>query len=394
MKLIALFLIVFALVAAIIGPQLIFIVDESKVAIVTRFGEIIKTHRTPGLFVKTPFVDRVTYFEKRLLIFDAPPDSLLTKDKKRLIIDVYARGRIVDPQLFRETLRTESQATSRAVDIISSELRREIASDNQAEIITTERDTIMDRVLANVSPKLQSFGIEVIDVRIKRADFPPEIADSVYARMQAERKRKADKERAEGAEVDARVRADVDKKASIIAANAERDASIIRGCGEAEAIRVFAQALEEDPEFYTFQRSLEAYAKFLSSNTTLVMPVDGFGRIFDDIRQGVINGTRTVDELTDVGVSTLSRDSENLGASCAKVAATRYLSMELKIDQGDVRVVDLKPMEWNDSTLGCKEDSQSLGDGPISGFKIVTAHNEKQYEIHTNRYGSEVAICS
>ena len=156
-----------------------------------------------GLKLKAPFIDTVNYFDKRLLLFDAPPDSLLTGDKKRLIIDVYARGRIVDPLLFFERLRTESQASTRAVGIISSELRTEVAGDNQAEIITTKRQDIMSQVKDNVSPKLLEFGIEVVDLRIKRADFPNEIADSVYARMQAERKRIADRERAEGAEVDA-----------------------------------------------------------------------------------------------------------------------------------------------------------------------------------------------
>jgi membrane protease subunit HflC len=120
MKLIAILLVVGALIAGLLGPQIFFVVDEKQVAIVTRFGDVQQEVQSPGLYAKTPFVDSVTYFEKRLLIFDAPPDSLLTKDKKRLIIDVYARGRIVDPKLFRETVRTETQAASRAVDIITS----------------------------------------------------------------------------------------------------------------------------------------------------------------------------------------------------------------------------------------------------------------------------------
>ena len=136
MRFIALILILLVVIAAVIGPQLFFVVDEKQIAIVTRFGEVQHSITNPGLYVKTPFIDSTTYYDKRLLIFDAPPDSLLTKDKKRLIIDVYARGKIVDPKLFRETVRTEAGGKARAVDIISSELRREIASDNQAEIIT------------------------------------------------------------------------------------------------------------------------------------------------------------------------------------------------------------------------------------------------------------------
>ena len=274
MRFIALILILLAVIAAVIGPQLFFVVDEKQIAIVTRFGEVQHSIKNPGLYIKTPFIDSTTYFDKRLLIFDAPPDSLLTKDKKRLIIDVYARGRIVNPKLFRETVRTEAGGKARAVDIISSELRREIASDNQAEIITTKREDIMNRVRDNVKPKLEEFGLNIIDVRIKRADFPPEIAESVYARMQAERKRKADKERAEGAQIDAEVRAQVDRDATIIRANAQRQADITRGEGDAQAVQIFADAISANPEFYSFQRSLDAYRKILESNSTMVLPPD------------------------------------------------------------------------------------------------------------------------
>ena len=272
MRFIALILILLAVIAAIIGPQLFFVVDEKELAIVTRFGQVQSSINRPGLYVKTPFIDSTTYFDKRLLIFDAPPDSLLTKDKKRLIIDVYARGRIVDPKLFRETVRTEAGGKARAVDILSSELRREIASDNQSEIITTKREDIMNRIRDNVKPKLREFGLDIIDVRIKRADFPPEIAESVYARMQAERKRISDKERAEGAEIDAQVRATVDRDATIIRANAQRTADITRGEGDAQAVQIFANAISADPEFYSFQRSLDAYRKILEANSTVVLP--------------------------------------------------------------------------------------------------------------------------
>ena len=274
LKIIAVLLVVLSVIAGIVGPQALFVVDEKQLAIVTRFGEIKQTVKRPGLYLKTPFVDAITYYDKRLLIFDAPPDSLLTKDKKRLIIDVYARARIVDPELFRRTVQTESQGRSRALTNISSELRTEIASDNQSEIITTKREDIMARVRANVEPKLALFGLEIQDVRIKRADFPPEIAESVYARMQAERKRKADRERAQGAEIDAQVRATVDKEATIIRATAQRQADITRGEGEARAVEIFAEAISADPAFYSFQRSLQAYKKILASNATVVLPAD------------------------------------------------------------------------------------------------------------------------
>ena len=274
MKFIAITLILLAVIAGVVGPQLFFVVDEKQLAIVTRFGQVRQTLKNPGLYVKTPFIDSTTYFDKRLLIFDSPADSLLTKDKKRLIVDVYARGRIVDPVRFRQTVQTETQGRARAESIIASELRREIASDNQAEIITTNREAIMNRVRDNVRPKLADLGLDVIDIRIKRADFPPEIAESVYARMRAERQRKADKERAEGAEIDAEVRATVDKDAAIIRAEAQRQADITRGEGEAEAIQIFADAISANPDFYSFQRSLEAYKVIFETNSTVVLPAD------------------------------------------------------------------------------------------------------------------------
>lgn len=275
MKIIAGLIVALAIGVFFLVPQVVFVVDETEVAIVTRFGELQGVQENPGLNFKTPFVEKVTTYEKRLLIFDAPPQSMLTRDKKRLEIDVYARGKIVNPRLFRETVFTEANAATVAIPIISSSLREEIAKDDQIEIIAVNREEIMIRVRDAVAPQLVPFGIEVIDIRIKRADFPATIADSVYARMQAERKRIADRERAEGAERDAEVRASVDREAAIIRAEAERDAQITRGEGEAESVKIFAEALQQDPDFYAFQRSLQAYRTFLpDGNTTLVLPAD------------------------------------------------------------------------------------------------------------------------
>jgi len=383
MRSLIIILIAAIVVAAIILPQIFFVVDEKKVAIVTRFGEIQREVKSPGLNVKAPFLDSVTYFEKRLLNFDAPPDSLLTKDKKRLIIDVYARGRIVNPTLFRERLGDEVTAAARAAEIVTSELRREIASHDQSEIITTQRDLMMANVLASVKPKLAEFGIDVIDVRIKRADFPGEIAESVYSRMQAERKRKADKERAEGAEIDAQVRADADRKATIILANAGRDSSIIRGCGEAQATAVFAQALEQDPDFYTFQRSLESFKAILAQGTTVVLPLSGFGQLFEEMRGGVDTAT-VVEASGDVG----PRD-ELLGQKCAEVSAAWTLAAELKIDQPDLEFVSIVDKVWPDNSLGCS----AIGSGSVQeipGFEVVFSYSNEAHVVRTNQYGSLV----
>ena len=387
-------IIVIALVVLVIGfRSVLFTVDETKLAIVTRFGEIQNSYTSPGLYMKVPFIDKVTTFDGRLLIFDAPKDSLLTRDKKRLIIDVYARARISDPKLFRETVMNEMQATSRAVDIITSEVRREVASETQSEVITTKREGIMARVQENVSEKLAEFGIKVIDVRIKRADFPEEIADSVYARMQAERKRKADKERAEGAEVDAQVRADVDRQATIVRANAEKDANIIRGCGEAEATGIFAEAFSEDPEFFTFQKSLEANATILTETDTVVMEAKDIGYLFEEIRKGIIDASS--EPKYKVGVAA----SDELGSSCAVVAAFRHLATELSsvfnqdIDTSDLELVNAKSTDWPDMSFGCPEEGREYQKRTMPGFSVDVTHQGALYRLHTNIHGSIVKFC-
>lgn len=390
MKLFSIVLVGLIILSAIMLPQIFFSVSETEVGIVTRFGQIKSEITSPGLRMKTPFMDQVTTFEKRLLLFDAPPDSLLTRDKKRLIIDVYARGRITDPKIFKERLGDEQRASDRAVDIISSELRREIGVHNQSEIITTQRDSMMANVKAAVTPKLREFGIEVVDVRIKRADFPGEIADSVYARMKAERQRKADKERAEGAEIDAQVRADADRKATIIIAAATRDSQIINGCGEAESTRIFAQALEQDPEFYSFQRSLESFKSILSSGTTVVLPVESFGKIFEEMRSGVDQATLVTSDSS--AVKPGSANDDDIGSKCAQVSAAWTLASELKIDQPDLTFVGLEQKEWIGPNLGCTESSEgSQGKNP--GFEVEFSYKDSNYLVRSNQYGSVVKIC-
>ena len=389
-------LIIIIIAVFILGPQTFFKVDETETAIVTRFGEIIGSSKmSPGLYMKTPFIDSVTYFDKRLLVFDAPPDSLLTKDKKNLEIDVYARGKITDPKVFYATLRTEASGYNRVVDIVSSELRREIANDEQSEIISISREAIMNRVRDAVVPKLQEFGIELIDVRIKRADFPDAVADSVHKRMIAERERIANRERAEGAEYDLERRANADRTAIEIRTAAQRDAEIIKGCAEADSIKIYAGALEEDPEFYSFQRSLEAYKEYLASNTTIIGSSTDLGELFAKIRIGVndasridINYTSSIIERSDTGVS-----------SCEEVdvrrAGQKLISEKLDINNDiDVKLVSIDPKQWNDSSMGCKVDSS---EEPvvvkINGFVAFFEYGGDTFEVHTNEDATMVVEC-
>ena len=389
-------LIIIIIAASILVPQTFFKVDETETAIVTRFGEIIGSSKmSPGLYMKTPFIDSVTYFDKRLLVFDAPPDSLLTKDKKNLEIDVYARGKITDPKVFYSTLRTEVSGYNRVVDIVSSELRREIANDEQSEIISISREAIMNRVRDAVAPKLVEFGIELIDVRIKRADFPDAVADSVHKRMIAERERIANRERAEGAEYDLERRANADRTAIEIRTAAQRDAEIIKGCAEADSIKIYAGALEEDPEFYSFQRSLEAYKEYLASNTTIIGSSTDLGELFAKIRIGVndasridINYTSSIIDRSDTGVS-----------SCEEVdvrrAGQKLISEKLDINNDiDVKMVSIDTKQWNDSSMGCKVDSS---EEPvvvkINGFVAFFEYNGDTFEVHTNEDATMVVEC-
>lgn len=329
-------LIVIIVALVIVIPQTLFVVDETQLAIVTRFGQFKRSHTSPGLQVKTPFAEQVTKFDSRLLRVDVIPASLLTEDKRNLVIDSYARYRIINPLLFFQTLRNEAGADARVGDIVNAQLRQEVARDLQIEVISETREDIMRRVtqasnrleisreellrdfatlvhpsvfvtvdedvtddelgrpatgnelalLESNAAALEGFGIiyavdiraslgiEIVDVRIKRADFPPDIATSVFSRMEAERERIASGLRAEGTQRDSEIRADVDRRVNIILETAEGRSALVRGEAEEEAINILAESLGRNPEFYAFRRSLEAYRVFMDSQTTVILDPD------------------------------------------------------------------------------------------------------------------------
>lgn len=386
----AIIFVVLVILTGILGPQSFFSVDETQLAIVTRFGDVKQSITEPGLHTKTPFVDTVTYFEKRRTLFDANPDALITADKKRLVIDAYAIGRITDPLLFRQTVQTSQRAVTRGNDIVASELRRQIANDDQIDIIRNNREQIMEQVRDAVEPKLEDFGIETVDIRIKRADFPNEIATAVYARMQAERKRIADAERADGAKQDLEIRSNVDRQATIIRAEAERDANILRGEGEAQAVTIFASALERDPEFYRFQRSLEAYRNFLTQNATVVLPADSDlfaflqspGAAPDEVEPADVNGMLNGEGL-DLGPEALA----------AADAARADLAARLDIDTEQPELVGLMPAEWGDTSLGCPAEDTAYAQVVTSGYSVMLDHMGTEYEYHVSSDGAIVVLC-
>lgn len=252
----------------------LFTVDETEQAIVTQLGKYVRTITEPGLQFKVPFLQSVHRFEDRVLEYDADAAKIITSDKKHLEIDNYARWRIVDPLKLYQTVRNEFGANLRLDDIVFSELREEVARHTLTEIISVNREAIMEEVGRQCDKKAREYGIEVIDVRIKRADLPRDVQDSVYARMRAERQRQAKKYRSEGEEEAVKIRAMTDKERTILLAESYRKAEKLRGEGDAEAIKIYAEAFEKDPEFYAFIRTLESYEKSLRKDTTVVLPSD------------------------------------------------------------------------------------------------------------------------
>jgi membrane protease subunit HflC len=261
-------------VALFVGSQAAYIVDERDQVIVTQVGQFLYAVREPGVYLKVPFYQSIARFEKRILVSDANPAEYLTLDKKRLVADHIARWRIVDPLEFYKTVGTEVGARARLDDIVFSQLRAELANNNFDQIIATERESIMERVSRRTADAARSFGIEVVDVRLKQADLPAEVQASVFARMVAERSRIASRYRSEGAELAAQIRADAEKERTIILAGAYENSQRLQGAGDAEATNIYAQTFGQDPEFYSFVRNLEAYEKLLKSGSTLVLSTD------------------------------------------------------------------------------------------------------------------------
>jgi len=263
-----------AVLVVIVGSQTLFTVNETEQVIITQMGKYVRTITEPGLHFKLPLIQTVHRFEKRILVSDAPPAEYLTLDKKRLVVDSYTRWRIADPLQFYKTVRNEPGALARLDGLVFSELRKELASHTLREVIGPQREPIMESVAKRSDEIVREFGIEIVDVRVKRVDLPEEVEASVFARMRAERERIAKKYRAEGEEQARIIRAEADKKATIILAEAYKRAKEIRGEGDAAAIKIYAEAIEQDPEFYAFLRSLEAYEKLFEGGTTLVLSAD------------------------------------------------------------------------------------------------------------------------
>ena len=266
-----------AVVAALIAALLymsVFVVNEREQAIVLRFGEIKRVIKEPGLNFKVPLVQNVTFFEKRILTMDTPePERFITSEKKNVLVDLFVKWRISDPQLYLESVGgDERRAITRLEQTVNSGLREEFGKRTVHEVVSGQRDDIMEQMRAKADQDSRKIGVQILDVRLKRVDLPTEVSESVYRRMEAERKRVANELRSEGAAAAEKIRADADRQREIIVANAYRDSQRIKGDGDAKATAIYAEAFGADPEFYAFYRSLQAYRQsFADKGDVLVV---------------------------------------------------------------------------------------------------------------------------
>jgi membrane protease subunit HflC len=252
----------------------LFRVPQWMQVIVLQLGEPVRTVRHPGLYAKLPFVQEVLYFDRRMLEYDASPKEILTRDKQQLVVDNYARWRIIDPLQFYRTVRNEEGAQSRLDDILYSNVRETLGRHTLREIVSEKRSELLEQVTKRSDENARGYGIEVIDVRIKRADLPEKNEQNVFNRMRTERERLAKKFRAEGQEEARKITSEADKEVRILMADAHRQSEIVRGEGDAQAVKIFAEAYGRDPAFYEFVRTLDAYRRTLGEGTTLILSPD------------------------------------------------------------------------------------------------------------------------
>lgn len=266
---------ILALLTLLSSTSLFFEVDQTQTAIVVELGKPVGGVRTAGIHWKIPLLQAVKKYDARYLSYDAAAREVITRDKKNLKVDNYALWRISDPLKFYQTVRDEIGAQSRIDDISYSQVREQLGKYDLIDIVSTKRREVMAEVTARTAEAAREYGIEVVDVRIKRADLPPSNEKAVYARMQAERTRQAQLYRAEGEEVAREVRSQADRERSILLAEAYRQSEELRGQGDAEATRIYAEAFGKDPEFYAFTRSLDVYSKAFKDKDVLVLSPEG-----------------------------------------------------------------------------------------------------------------------
>jgi membrane protease subunit HflC len=276
--------------AFVVLSNAVYVISETQRGVLLRFGEVVKTDLTPGLHFKTPFVNSVRKFDGRILTVDSTPERFFTQEQKQLIVDSYAKFRVVDTsKYYTATSGEEFRAAALLSQRINDDLRNQVAGRSVQEVVSGERDQLMEAVKARLNETvLTELGVEVIDVRVKKIDLPNEVSQSVYRRMNAEREKEARELRSEGKEIAEGMRAEADRKVTVIEAEAVRDAEIIRGDGDATATRIYAESFNRDPEFYAFTRSLNAYQQTFAngSDIMLLQPDSQFFQYLRDPKAG------------------------------------------------------------------------------------------------------------
>jgi len=254
----------------------LFTVNQTQQALVLQFGEPKRIIQDPGLAIKVPFIQDVEYYEKRVLsLIPQDAEEVILADQKRILVDAFARFRIANPLLFYQTVRNEFGARARLESIIDSSVRRVLGSETLASILTGKRNDINNNIRDEVEQSVTSLGIEIIDVRLRRADYPESTSQNIFNRMKSEREREAKEFRATGEEEAQKIRADAEKTRTVIVAEAAREAQENRGRGDSEAIDIYADSFGQDPEFFSFYRSMEAYRKSIGeSQTSMVLAPD------------------------------------------------------------------------------------------------------------------------
>ena len=281
-RLVSIVVVVLLIVAA---SSSLFTVNQTQQALVLQFGEPKRTIQEPGLAFKLPFIQDVTYYEKPVLsLIPQDAEEVILSDQKRLQVDAYARYRIEDPLLFYQTVRNELGARGRLEAIIDSSVRRALGRETLASILTGQRNDIVRSIGEEVNASVSSLGIQIIDVRLRRADYPTATSQNIFNRMKSEREREAKEFRATGEEEAQKIRADAEKTRTVILSEAQRTAQETRGAGDAEAIQIYADSFGQDAEFFAFYRSMEAYRKSMGQNETsmVLSPDSSFFRFFKD----------------------------------------------------------------------------------------------------------------
>jgi len=276
--------------ALLLANSSLYVIKQTERGVLLRFGEVVKPDLQPGLHVKIPFVNTVRKFDGRLITVDSTPERFFTQEQKALIVDSYAKFRIKDTERFYTATNGEmARAQVLLAQRINNGLRNQVASRTIQEVVSGERDQLMQALTAELTAVAQAgLGVEVVDVRVKKFDLPPDVSESVYRRMNAEREKEARERRSQGQELAEGIRAAADREVTVIQANAFRDAELVRGEGDATATRIYAEAFDRDPEFYSFTRSMRAYQQSFDGNgdILLIQPDSEFFRYLNDPRGG------------------------------------------------------------------------------------------------------------